>query len=235
MGCAVVEGGGARLGERGALHQAERCPAVSHPLPHPSYPNPPLPQPKNKEIVFAVTPILGARWLSAAVLCCAVPCAMLRLSLFLVLPVPSISRGQLLALSYTFLASTPGVQSIVSTMLCVTYLAVQMAAQPLRHPSAQRQQTLLLYCLVAVALSGVPTAVVREEAGNSSSRNGMRAALSTLVHWLHTVGGLMGPAAAVLVAHWGMVGKVRQIGARLRLWCLRCTALGSVEALVSSA
>ena len=76
-------------------------------------------------------------------------------------PLPCV---QSLGLTVTFGASKPGVQAIVMTLLCCTFGYMHTIVAPMRAPTAQSLQSVLLFCLGVVALSATPFANALEGA-----------------------------------------------------------------------
>lgn len=76
-------------------------------------------------------------------------------------PLPCV---QSLGLTVTFGASKPGVQAIVMTLLCFTFGYMHTIVAPMRAPTAQSLQSVLLFCLGVVALSATPFANALEGA-----------------------------------------------------------------------
>jgi hypothetical protein len=76
---------------------------------------------------------------------------------------------QAVAVTLTFGSSKPGVQGLVLTLLCVAFGFVHLIVVPLKHAKAQVLQTLLLFCLAILALSGTPMAALLERAASGSN------------------------------------------------------------------
>ncbi len=69
-----------------------------------------------------------------------------------------------LAIVATFAVRSPGVQSLVLTLLCVVITTVQLAARPMRDGTAQWLQGCLHACLVVVSVASTPFAEANESA-----------------------------------------------------------------------
>ncbi len=105
---------------------------------------------------------------------------------------------------FTFASSHPGVQSLVLTLLCVLYTVVHCLASPLRRKQAQALQTVLLVCLVVVALSGTPFAEALEKAALSNpSGSSITTESDRMAVVMQTAFGVLVPLVAVVVAHAG--------------------------------
>ncbi len=91
---------------------------------------------------------------------------------------------------------SPGVQSLLLTLLCLLFTVLHCTLQPLRDPRANTLQTTLLVCLTCVALSGTPAADAIERASPSDVSTPSDA-LSTD---MQLVFGWVVPVAAVTLA-----------------------------------
>lgn len=60
-----------------------------------------------------------------------------------------------LAILFTFASSAPAIQSLLSIMLCVSFLALHLNRQPLVRPASQGLQSVLLFCLTVVTVCRV--------------------------------------------------------------------------------
>jgi hypothetical protein len=110
-----------------------------------------------------------------------------------------LSPTQTLALVYTFGASQPGVQAITLTLLCMAFLVTHVAVRPSRSPVAQALQTLLLFCLAAVAVCGTPFADELEKAVQTAASSPSDA----VVPVVQSVFGVGLPLAGLAVAVGG--------------------------------
>ena len=128
---------------------------------------------------------------------------------------------QVLAVVFAFMASVPGVQSMVLTLLCVCFLALHLTYRPMRDAGAQRLQTVLLFCLTGVALSGLPMAVVRQQAA-AASQLGFRGALDLLTLWLYAFCAYLVPISATL---WILFGTLHRRYVRPGCWPAHCLGL----------
>jgi hypothetical protein len=109
------------------------------------------------------------------------------------------------ALVFTLGSREPGLQAQVLALVCIFFLAIHGLTQPLRRPDSNILQTVLLFCLCAVALSGTPFAARLESAAPSvAASSSVRAVPSTaMVRVVQTVFGVIVPLAAVV---WVYVG-----------------------------
>ena len=78
---------------------------------------------------------------------------------------------QVLAMVYTFASSDPGVQSLILTLLCVGFFAWHLLTAPLRSQQSQTLQSMLLACLVGVALSELPFTIQLEKGVGGTKRD----------------------------------------------------------------
>lgn len=60
-----------------------------------------------------------------------------------------------LAFLFTFASSSPAIQSLLATMLCVCFFGVHLYRQPFRRSESQGLQTVLLFCLSIVTVAKV--------------------------------------------------------------------------------
>ncbi len=111
---------------------------------------------------------------------------------------------QALALVYTFGSPKPGVQSLVSALICLAAALLHVAASPLRSPASQALQTVLLGCLAVVALASLPFAVSMDSASAGVGRGGavIRGASTsdTFARDLQYVFGVVVPAVTAAAA-----------------------------------
>lgn len=107
-------------------------------------------------------------------------------------------------MAFTFGSSSPGSQSLFLTLLCVTFLACHLVVVPLRSQQSQTLQTVLLFCLVGLALSELPFAVQLEK-GTPPNVAGVVFASDTVAQLMHSVFGVGVPALAVA---WAYVGEL---------------------------
>ncbi len=63
---------------------------------------------------------------------------------------------------YTF-ASDPGVQSLFLTLICLGFFSWHLVLAPVRCHQTQALQSILLACLVGVALSELPSTIQQEK------------------------------------------------------------------------
>jgi hypothetical protein len=107
---------------------------------------------------------------------------------------------QALALVFSLGTASPGVQSLLLTLLCLLFTLLHCTLKPLRDPQANTLQTLLLVCLTCVALSGTPAA----DAVERSSPSDAVTPSDTLSAGMQLVFGYVVPVAAVT---WALLGS----------------------------
>jgi hypothetical protein len=129
-------------------------------------------------------------------------------------------REQILALIYTFASSDPGVQSLLLTLTCTAFLAVHLLMLPLRSQQSQTLQSMLLFCLVGVAMSELPFTIQLEK-GVASSQAGVKFSSDTVGRWMQVAFRVVLPVMAVVstyVVEWVFGQRVGSLecGYRLR-------------------
>jgi hypothetical protein len=112
----------------------------------------------------------------------------------------------LLSVLATFASNAPVVRTVVATVVCALSLCAHVWVRPMRYHATQLLQTVLLFCLLVVALVYVPPAVEAELAApdgvvGSAGDRGVNARWSDAVTQdMHLVFGLVVPAVAIAVA-----------------------------------
>ena len=122
-----------------------------------------------------------------------------------------------LAVVYTFYTSSPVMQTAVSSLLCVFFLAVHARCHPMRDKQTQDLQTLLLSCLcVAVASSSYDAAQLQLAASSDSGTDSTSGYLEAIVF----VFGYVIPIAAFVLAvlHPWLISGWWQLRIRMRQW-----------------
>lgn len=105
-----------------------------------------------------------------------------------------------LALVFSLGTSSPGVQSLLLTLLCLLFTILHCALQPMRDPQANTLQTVLLVCLTCVALSGSPAA----DAIERSSPSNATTPSDDLSRGMQLLFGSVVPVAAIV---WALLGS----------------------------
>ncbi len=112
---------------------------------------------------------------------------------------------QALALAFTFGTSQPQLQWMLSTLLSLLFLSVHSAASPMADPRTQSLQSVLMFCLVVVAVSGSHTAYSRGATTSSLSDTPTSTGTGRL---LGQVFGVVVPALALAWAHRAVIARV---------------------------
>ncbi len=94
----------------------------------------------------------------------------------------------------TFLTTAPGVRAVLLTLLTGGFVVLHLAARPHRSVAARHLQTVLLLCLLVVAVGGASTASASEMAVSTSGGFPSQ----SLGAGLHVVFGSVVPAMALV-------------------------------------
>lgn len=75
-----------------------------------------------------------------------------------------------LAFLYTFASSLAAIQSLLSILMCVTFLTLHLYRQPFRRPDSQALQTIFLFCLTVVSVMRNVSSSILDTAATGSER-----------------------------------------------------------------